>query len=114
MISGTANKVGGDDNYILFQIAVDGAGSVWAATSTSLSEFNNNDVALSPSSAGFAGGTATGKARTTNTYKSVSVDRSGNVWLPAASSTGDTLLVIVGAATPVYTPLLPGHEGALP
>lgn len=107
----------GTDNvatYGTFSIAVDGAGSVWATNATTMSEFNNNDVAISTASTGFTGGTTSSLKRTAGTYKNIAVDRSGNVWVPGASSNGVGINVIIGAATAVTTPLLPPYQGALP
>jgi hypothetical protein len=103
------------DTYSIFEVAVDGASNFWTVASGVVSEFaynatSNTVTPVSPA-AGFKG---CGGTRQGGTRKALMVDRSGNVWTANASSNGNSLQVIVGAATPVYTPLVPGHQGALP
>jgi hypothetical protein len=81
----------------------------------------SNGITVASPTAGFVGSTcsscssSTGvNGRSTGTRKNIAIDRSGNIWLSGVSSSGNALVVIVGAATPVYTPIYPGHEGSLP
>ncbi len=107
-------KSGGANAYTSMGIAVDGSGNVFVPTLYVTAEFNSSAVAVSNSN-GLTGGTlSNSKRNTTYTYRTLSIDRSGNVWLPASQSNGATILVLVGAATPVYTPLIPPYQGARP
>ena len=81
-------------------IAVDGAGSVWIANSggAGVSAFTSAGVALSGSTGfGSSSGNVLGA-------KGVAIDGSGNVWVtsPGSSSVAE----LVGAATPVVTPIV--------
>jgi len=89
-----------------YGIAIDGAGNVWTANlgvdqpadgnyiGGSISEFDKNGNALSPAN-GFQYGL--------QNPDSIAIDGSGNVWVV---DNGDgTLTELVGAATPVVTPL---------
>jgi secreted PhoX family phosphatase len=92
-------------------IAIDGSGNVWVANDNaySVSEFSNAGVAITPST-GYAGSLFGPYLSPQN----IAVDGSGNVWLACAvSSSGpvpvtDTVLELVGAATPVITPIAAG------
>jgi len=84
-------------------IAIDGAGNVWATNSgvSSLSEFSNAGLPLSPATTGL------GNAFFTNTNDSdtsVAIDGSGNVW--TVDTTNGLLIELLGAATPVVTPVV--------
>lgn len=90
--------------YFPQAIALDGSGNVWVANSNtatgvgSISEITNTGTPLSPST-GYVPGplySPTG----------IAVDGSGNVWIANNSSTQVT--EIIGAATPVVTPLVTG------
>ncbi len=79
-------------------LAVDGAGDVWVGgfTSENLVEFSNLGSVLSG-----ANGYRTGDQ---NEFDSIVVDSSGNIWTPNNNSVDE----IIGAATPVVTPLSVG------
>jgi streptogramin lyase len=81
-------------------IAVDGAGSLWIANSgnNSVSEFLNTGTAQS----GTTGYGASG-ATALSGPSGVVIDGSGGVWV--TNKTGNSLTHIIGAATPVVTPL---------
>jgi streptogramin lyase len=78
-------------------IAVDGAGSLWIANSgnNSVSEFLNSGTAQS-GTAGYGTAALSGPS-------AVIVDGTGGVWV--TNKTGNSLTHIIGAATPVVTPL---------
>jgi streptogramin lyase len=82
-------------------IAIDGAGNAWVANNSvsSVTEISSAGVTLSPT-AGYTGGLIDGP-------DSIAVDPSGNVWI---SNNGDnyTVTELIGAATPVVTPLAVG------
>ncbi len=84
----------------LYAIAIDGAGNVWIAD-----EITNSIVELSP-----LGSILSPAAGYTNYYiaypTDVAVDGSGNVWV--ADSDYNGVAEIIGAATPVVTPLSAG------
>jgi len=88
-------------------IALDGAGTVWVSNATgSISAFTKTGTALSPST-GFQSGSTFANA--------VAVDGSGAVWVSSCgtyctgSGTDDgSVYQIVGAATPVVTPIALG------
>ncbi len=81
-------------------VAIDGAGNVWVAD-----DWANSIVELAPS-----GSFLSSSVGYTNYYISyptgVAVDGSGNVWV--ASSLDDGVAELIGAATPVVTPLSVG------
>jgi streptogramin lyase len=83
-----------------YAIAIDGAGNVWVADETA-----NSIVELSPS-----GSLLSSAIGYTNHYiafpTDVAVDGSGNVWI--ADSEYNGVAEIIGAATPVVTPLSAG------
>jgi len=99
-INSTAITAGGVSNPAA--IAVDGAGQVWVANSNgTVSVLTNAGAAVSPSS-GYCGpdGTlSTGACGPSATPAGIAVDISGSVW--SASSTGNTVTRILGAAVPV-------------
>ena len=77
-------------------IAVDGSGNVWVANiGATISEFSNNGVAISPS---------TGYSLGPHYLNAIAVDGSGNVWV----TTDADVVMFVGAATPVVTPIATG------
>ncbi|MDR3734545.1 MAG: glycosyl hydrolase [Acidobacteriaceae bacterium] len=85
-------------------LSIDGAGNVWVANNAlstagtySISEFSNTGSALSPNTTGFAHGFASPIA--------VAVDGSGNVWVANNSTTSNFVSELIGAATPVVTPV---------
>ncbi len=94
-------------------IAIDGAGNIWAANDNSsaysISEISNTGTIISPST-GYASALF-GQYLSPN---SIAVDGSGNVWLACnISSSGPvstvpTVLELIGAATPVITPIAAG------
>jgi streptogramin lyase len=77
-------------------IASDGAGNIWISNvgTRSLSELNSSGSAISPST-GYQGGQIYGDI--------VAIDGSGNLWTPSDSG---NLEEVVGAATPVVTPVV--------
>jgi hypothetical protein len=83
-----------------YAIAIDGAGNVWVADDTA-----NSIVELSPS-----GSLLSSAVGYTNHYiaypTDVAVDGSGNVWV--ADSEYNGVAEIIGAATPVITPISAG------
>ena len=82
-------------------ISVDGSGNVWIAN------INGNITELSSSGTVLFAGSAGGYIQTTN-YTGINdaIDRSGNVWITNPASNG--IDEMVGAATPVVTPLATG------
>ena len=82
-------------------IAIDGAGTAWITNynNNGVNAFSNSGTALSPSS-GYTG------AATNGPY-AIAVDGSGNIWVTNgnAGSSAGVLTEIVGAGTPVVTPL---------
>jgi hypothetical protein len=102
-------------------VAVDGSGNVWVANSgsttlngstyVSASEFSNAGVALSEASeTANPGGFAHAVTIASPNPRGIAVDPSGNVWLAgcgvsSSCTNGSFVLEIVGAATPVVTPL---------
>lgn len=90
-------------------IAIDGAGNVWVANidgggnanshSGSITELSNSGTAISGSN-GYTGASASSSDLIVNPV-GIAVDPSGNVW---ASCSGN-VVELVGAATPVVTPL---------
>ncbi len=80
-------------------IAIDGSGTVWVANyrGNSVSELASSGAALSPASGWLRDASLLGPA-------AVAIDGSGNLWLPNFGS--GTLTEVIGAATPVRTPLV--------
>jgi hypothetical protein len=90
-------------------IAVDGAGNVWIANiggptktpqSGSITEISNSGAALSGAN-GFIGVDQSGTSTFIDNPIGVAVDPSGDVWVSCL----DNVVELVGAATPVVTPL---------
>lgn len=95
-------------------LAIDGSSNVWVANYTgSISQFSSTGTAITPSYAsaaepgGYYGVSPSCKGQ------GLAVDNAGNIWVSCDSST-TPFIEYIGAATPVYTPLLPGHFGARP
>ena len=95
-----------------FYIAMDGESAAWVANSTGsggVSAFTNAGVAISASTGFYGGAYKNGTTTYQRSFKSprgIAVDGSGNVWV---ANTGATYVtVMVGAATPVVTPLSAG------
>jgi len=80
-------------------VAVDGAGNIWVANngSNGISEFNSSGAAMT-NSKGFV------VPSTVSQLVWITVDGSGNVWASARGSIG--LTELVGAASPVVTPIV--------
>lgn len=95
--SGSSGYTGGGLNNAC-GIAIDGAGNVWVAnwTGGSISEFNSTGNPISGSGGYFP---------VNNFYNPahIAIDGSGNVWVTATY--GPYLVEVVGAATPVVTPM---------
>jgi hypothetical protein len=95
-------------------LAIDGAGAAWVANYTgSISEFANSGVAITPaySSAAHPGGYFA--SAPTCLGQGIAIDGSGDVWV-SCDSASSPVLEYIGAATPVYTPITPGHFGVTP
>jgi hypothetical protein len=95
-------------------VAVDGSGDVWVSNKVSsitsgsvggsVSEFNSSGTALSPASTNTATTNPGFVHAGLSTAVGIAVDPSGNVWVADSSAVG-TVFEIVGAATPIVTPL---------
>ncbi len=102
-LSGTSGFTGGG-LFAPLVIAIDGSGNVWTqggggvGGAGNLSEFTNAGVAMSPTTGYYASGALEGPI-------SIAVDGSGNVW---TSNVLDVLSEVIGAATPVITPISAG------
>jgi hypothetical protein len=124
VVSDATDKDGGVNNPS--GLAIDGAGNVWVAdagqgtsfTGQSVSEFaliSGSLKSLSPS---------VGFAHSYNNPIGIAIDLSGNVWVANgvqqnnATSVPGTMTCIIGAASPVVTPiakgLAAGTQGSLP
>ena len=78
-------------------IAIDGEGNVWtSAAGGPISELSSSGTAISGSKGFTAGGLVNGP-------NGLAIDGSGNVWV--TSGAGNNLVELVGAATPVVTPI---------
>jgi hypothetical protein len=103
-VSTSAGYTGGGLNQPT-EMAIDGAGNVWVSnfvdntgTKGALSEFTNKGAALSP---------ATGYASSGLHWPlGVAVDGSGDVW--TANQGSNFVTELIGAATPVVTPIAAG------
>ncbi|MDE1160814.1 MAG: NHL repeat-containing protein [Acidobacteriaceae bacterium] len=80
-------------------LAIDGAGVAWTANSTgnSVSQFTNAGVAVSPTTGYVSDGTAY------STPSAIAADNSGNLWI--TNSGNNSVVELIGASTPVVTPL---------
>jgi hypothetical protein len=95
-------------------VAIDGGNHIWivnlnisfSPANPSISEFSNAGTALS-STSGFQY-----KNGTLEDPEGIGIDPSGNVWLP--NFNGNTILELVGAATPTATPLSSLTPGTRP
>jgi hypothetical protein len=89
-------------------LAIDGGNSVWIPNyaGNSISEFSSTGTAIT-STTGFVPSTGTCPT------EGLAVDGSGDVWVSCASNTAP-VVEFIGAATPLYTPLTPGHFGTMP
>ena len=103
-------------------LAVDGAGNIWVAnggattlsgtTYVSVSELSNTGAPISPdATSSQPGGFAKATAVSSPSPRGIAVDPSGNVWATGCSSTSGCtstnsfVMELVGAASPVVTPL---------
>ncbi len=107
-------------------LAIDGAGSAWFSIATNcttgctgpsygLGAITNTGIAIAPSTGGgFQGSTCVsctynGNTATFSRYLSaptqLAIDGSGNVWVPMNGIDSKSVTMLVGAATPVVTPL---------
>jgi hypothetical protein len=77
-------------------IAIDGSGSAWVLIAGGIVQVSNSMVTISPSVGYQPAGVPT--------PISIAIDTSGNVWLSSSSSVSE----LIGAATPVVTPLATG------
>jgi sugar lactone lactonase YvrE len=93
-------------------VAVDGNNDVWVANtgnSFALSEFTHAGTAIT--------GTSGYQSGNLNAPSSVALDGSGDVWVPNFGTSGtnkNTVTEIIGAATPVVTPLSAQKLGVAP
>jgi hypothetical protein len=104
-ISPSTGYTGGGLNEVS-GFAIDGAGNVWVSdlnnsTGHNVSELSNSGAAISPSTGYLAGGG----------YRagSVAIDGSGDVWIASGLYYGG-LVELIGAATPVVTPIAVGAK----
>jgi hypothetical protein len=99
ILSGANGYVGAGLNLPV-SIAMDGSGNAWVANSlgNSITEFSNSGAAITGVN-GYIGGNI-------NSPNAVAVDGSGNVWV--ANLFDSTMTELIGAATPVVTPLAVG------
>jgi hypothetical protein len=97
--------------YYPVGIAIDGSGNVWVPTVSSVFEFSSSGILLSPQF-GYAAATPV----QSSAGGGAAIDGSGNVW--SVSGDSSILTEIVGAATPVVTPISVGVKnntlGTLP
>jgi streptogramin lyase len=97
----------------LLGVAIDGAGNAWVASPSSIAEISSSGTILSGST-GFT-------ALDNNSVKSIAVDASGNVWTNYVAcsysflygtSCSASYQEVVGAGTPVVTPLALGVKNS--
>jgi hypothetical protein len=82
-----------------YGVAIDGLGDVWVAnTNNSVSQFGNTGSAISPTT-GYTGGQQ-------GFGWGIAIDGSGDTWV--ANFTGGSITELIGAATPVITPICAG------
>ncbi|WP_260703157.1 Vgb family protein [Edaphobacter flagellatus] len=96
-------------------IAIDGANRVWVVNrdGNSISEFASDGTALSPSiGLGTDSYTAQGVNVGISGPRGIAIDPSGNVWV--SNFTYNSVTELVGAATPVATPIKPTNHGQRP
>ncbi len=96
--SGSGGFTGGGLNTPV-AIAIDGSGNVWASNidGNSISEFSSLGAAISGAS-GYDGGGLSSPI-------GIAIDGSGNVWVTDSVEAGASITELVGAATPVVTPI---------
>jgi hypothetical protein len=87
-------------------LAIDGAGNIWLSDLTNQSaedvtEFSNSGSPISPSTGYIAGGG--------DKAGSIAIDGSGDVWIASGYYYGG-LVELIGAATPVVTPIAVGTK----
>jgi hypothetical protein len=107
-ISPSTGYISGGDILPSF-IAIDGSGNAWTANpyGNSFSEFSSAGTALSPIDGYTSTGQSAGYVFTgLSTPTSIAIDGSGDVWI--TSSHYDSASEIIGAATPVITPICAG------
>ncbi len=103
-----SNGFSGGGIDVPYGLAIDGSGNVWVANrynsvfNGSISEFSSNGMPISPA-------TGYGINLNFNFPYGVAIDPSGNVWV-ATHNDNSSLTELVGAATPVVTPLAAGAE----
>jgi hypothetical protein len=87
-------------------IAVDGGNNIWVSGigNQYVSEFSNGGTALTPST-GYTGGI-------TNTVGRLAIDGSGNLWVN--SPAGNSVVQMVGVATPTLTPIVTAAKNGTP
>jgi sugar lactone lactonase YvrE len=83
---------------LVTSVALDGANQVWGV-STAFIHLANDGTVLNPSSGNGSTYTSTGYS-----VQGVALDGSGNVW--ANYTATDTVIELIGAATPVVTPIV--------
>ena len=96
LLSPSSGFVGGGLNYGA-AVTIDGAGNAWIANQSSVTEFSNAGAALSPSVGYDAYNLGSGFG--------IAVDGSGDIWVSNGST---SVSEIIGAGTPVVTPLAVG------
>jgi sugar lactone lactonase YvrE len=100
-LSGASGYSGGGLDYSV-GVAIDGAGTIWVADGADddsiqrLSQFKSTGAAITPSTGYSTGGPGA--------PQTIAIDGSGNVW----TKSGTVVSEMVGAATPVVTPLSAG------
>lgn len=104
-VPATGSPFTGGGMNISHAVAVDGAGNVWVgsyATGGGLTELSNSGAILSGPT-GYTGGVV-------NSTIAVAIDGSGNVWTSTLQNTtlAAGVIELVGAATPVITPIVAG------
>jgi hypothetical protein len=103
-LSGSAGYTGGGVN-ISVAIAIDGAGNAWVGNDgdNTISELSNAGAGISPPPGYVPAGI--------NEVNGIAVDGSGNVWITDPSAgLGNQITEVIGAATPVVTPLSVGVQ----
>jgi hypothetical protein len=99
LTSGSNGYTSGGIKAPYYGVALDGNGDVWVAnTNNSVSEFGNTGSALSPTT-GYTGGQQ-------GFGWGIAIDGSGDTWV--ANFTGGSITELLGAATPVITPICAG------
>ncbi|MGP8259058.1 MAG: PKD domain-containing protein [Acidobacteriaceae bacterium] len=94
----TVPSYAGCSGYGYYGIAIDGAGRIWVATYSNLTELSNTGTVLSGANGYLNNGSNAG-------LYDLAIDSSGNIW---TTSGGNAIIELVGAATPVITPIAAG------